>query len=212
MVDMQLIAHPTPDAAARAVAARLADALSARLDDGPAALALPGGTSPAPVMAALAARPLDWARVTVLPGDERVVPLDHARSNHGLIRRHLLHGPAAAARLVPLAGDSDLAPLRPLSAALLGMGEDGHVASLFPAAPGLAAALAPDAPAVVPMQAPDGEARLSLSAPVLREAGFIAIFILGAARRAVIEAAAGADPQQYPVAAFLDRAEVHWAE
>lgn len=100
----------------------------------------------------------------------------------------------------------------PLTAALLGMGEDGHVASLFPRAPGLAAALASEAPPVVAMRAPDGEARLSLSAPVLRAARLLVIFITGATKRAVIEAAKGADPLQAPVAAFLDRAEVHWAE
>ncbi len=210
---MNLIRHSSREAAARAVAARLAAALAARLAQAPAAtLALPGGTSPAPVMAALSALPLDWARVTVLPGDERLVAADHPRSNYGLIRRHLLHGPAAAARLLPLTAAADLAALLPLAANLMGMGEDGHVASLFPAAPGLAAALAPEAPPVVAMQAPDGEARLSLSAPVLRGADLVTIFILGAGKRAVIEAAAGADPQRLPVAAFLDRAEVHWAE
>lgn len=209
---MNLISHPSREAAAHAVAARLGQALAGRLALGPASLALPGGTSPAPVMAALSALPLDWARVTVLPGDERLVAADHPRSNHGLIARHLLQGPAAAARLLPLTPATDLAALRPLSANLMGMGADGHVASLFPAAPGLAAALARDAPPVVAMQAPDGEARLSLSAPVLHEAGLVAIFILGADKRAVIEAAAGADPQRLPVAAFLDRAEIHWAE
>lgn len=210
---MNLIQHPSREAAALAVAGRLATALALRLGRAPTAtLALPGGTSPAPVMEALSALDLDWARVTVLPGDERQVALDHPRSNYGLIRRHLLQGPAAAARLLPLTAGDELAPLLPLAANLMGMGEDGHVASLFPAAPGLAEALAPQAPPVVAMRAPDGEARLSLSASVLHGADLVAIFILGAQKRAVIEAAAGADPQRLPVAAFLDRAELHWAE
>ncbi len=206
---MQLISYPSRDAAVAGVAARLAGALAVRLAHGPAGLALPGGTTPAPVMAALAGVPLDWARVTVLPGDERLVAPDHPRSNYGLIRRHLLQGPAASARLLPLTERTEPPPP---TATLLGMGEDGHVASLFPGAPGLAAALAPDAPPVVAMRAPDGEARLSLSAPVLRASGLLVIFITGAAKRAVIEVASGADPLQAPVAAFLDRAEVHWAE
>lgn len=55
-------------------------------------------------------------------------------------------------------------------------------------------------------------ARLLLSAPVLREAGLLVIFTLDAARRAVIEAASGADPRRTPVAAVPGRAEAHWAE
>lgn len=206
---MQFIAHPDRETAVAAVAAALADALRTALAQGPASLALPGGTTPAPVMEALSRAYLDWARVTVLPGDERMVPVDHPRSNLGLIRRHLLQGPAAAGQTLALSGGMDLAPHLPLAASLAGMGEDGHTASLFPGADGLAEALSPDAPPVMAMRASDGEARLSLTARALNGAGLSLIYITGAAKRAVIEAAT--DPMQTPVAAILPRAVVHWA-
>lgn len=209
---MEFISFPDREAAALAVADAIAGALRAALEKGHASLALPGGTTPAPVMEALSLADLDWSRVTVLPGDERLVPLEHPRSNAGLIRKHLLKNRAGEAQLRLLEAGADLSAIMPLDVNLVGMGEDAHIASLFPGASGLEQALSPDAPDVIEMQAPDGEARLSLSGRVLRDAGVVIIFITGAVKKDVIETVAKQSAQRAPVALLLDRASVYWAE
>jgi 6-phosphogluconolactonase len=101
----------------------------------------------------------------------------------------------------------------PVDVALVGMGTDGHVASIFPGGDHLAEALAADAPPVLPMQAPGApEPRITLTLPVLREAFALHLLITGADKRAMVEGARGADPMDLPVAALLKSATVHWAE
>jgi len=221
---MKLQAYPSRADLVEGLATILANDLRAALADGPASIALPGGSTPAPVFEALSGAALDWSRVTVMPGDERWVPADHPRSNAGLIRHHLLRGPAAKATLLefytgdrtPEAAEHKLVrmvrPHLPLSVLLLGMGEDGHVASLFPHSPRLALALSEEAEAVMGMQSPEGEARMSLTLPALRGARRKHLLMTGADKRRVLEGAAGRDPMDMPVAAILDGMTVHWAE
>lgn len=118
-----------------------------------ACLVLSGGRSPVPFLEKLASENLDWAKVTVSLADERWVPVEHADSNAGLLARHLFKGAAAKARFVGLyqqadnldaaAGKADqaLAELPPIDVLVLGMGDDGHTASLFPASPNTEAGL-----------------------------------------------------------------------
>lgn len=202
---------------AAALADRVAGILRIALSErGEATLVVPGGRSPVAFFQALARHDLDWTRVTVTLADERWVPAEHPDSNARLVRAHLLQGPAAAARFVPLYGGEAspaagleacagrLAALpRPFDVVLLGMGEDGHFASLFPGAAGLSQLLAEDGPAlaeVIPPAAP--HARMSLGLSALVDARQVLVQIQGPRKAEVIEAAAaGAD--EYPVASLL---------
>lgn len=224
---MELIEYPDRDVMMIDVAQRLAGELTGALaTHDRVSLAVPGGTTPGPAFDALAAARIDWDRVTVLPTDERCVPADADRSNARLIRERLLTGHAAAAQLVTMESDSlpdsdrlaaitaAVAPHLPLDICLLGMGADGHVASLFPGAPGLAAALADDAPPVMAIEAPgQPEPRLTLTAPVLTGALSLHLLIAGRDKRAALDAARDSgDATVAPVCAVLDDATVHYAE
>jgi 6-phosphogluconolactonase len=207
-------------ALAQAVAANLRDGLQRR---GRASLIVPGGRTPALFLEQLAAQDLAWPNVIVTPSDDRLVAADHADSNEGTIRRHLLQGAAASATLVSLVNvalDSEeqlsvaeraLASMPwPVDAAVLGMGEDGHTASLFPGAAGTADALDVGRPRrvtrVSPASAP--HPRISLTLRALLDARAVMILIQGGHKRAAIERAAGSEPAHHPIAAFLQQATV----
>ncbi len=119
-----------------------------------ATLLLSGGSTPAPLYRRLSRAELDWAKIDVALVDERWVDSDDASSNERLVRETLLSGAAAAARFTgmknshptPLSGEAECnlryAKLKtPFDLCLLGMGPDGHTASLFPDAAGLDDAL-----------------------------------------------------------------------
>lgn len=211
--------------AARALADVAAADLAAAVEAGRcASLVVSGGRSPVPFFEALAARPLPWSAVSITLADERWVDPASADSNEALVRAHLLRGPAAAARWVALKGPEATARdglegatrrvralSRPFDVTVLGMGEDGHVASLFPGAAGLQRALDPDAQpllaAIDPPLAP--HPRISLTLAALLSSRRIVVLIAGERKRAVIErAGAGADPHELPIAAVLAQTRV----
>lgn len=188
------------ETALRAMVVDLSDILRRAISGrGKATLAVSGGRTPELLFPALSQSDLDWSRVTVTLIDERWVAPDHPDSNEGLARRLLLQGPAAAARMVGLKvdGEDPVAARRavedrlagldwPLDAAFLGMGEDGHVASLFPgdliwpAAPGRS----------VGIPATEGrQARMSLTPGALLEARHLLLVAFGAEKRKVLERA-----------------------
>ncbi|MDO9524497.1 MAG: 6-phosphogluconolactonase [Gemmobacter sp.] len=193
--------------------------------DSKASLSVPGGNTPGPLFDLLAGVDLEWANVSVFLNDERWVSEDSPRSNTRLLRERLLVGHAAKAKLVPLRADTatpekaldrlatGVSAHLPISVLLLGMGEDFHIASLFPGGDRLSDALAKDAPVLMAMRAPGaGEPRVTLTAPVLAGAMHTHVLILGKAKRDALERAKGLTPDLAPVQVVLDNATVHWAE
>lgn len=215
---MQLTEYPDREALMLGLAGRVASGLRLALArGGRATLALPGGATPGPLFDILSGTDLDWARIDILPTDERLVPPGDLRSNAGLIAARLLHGHAAAARLLPLdapGAAEALAARLPLDLVVLGIGADGHIASLFSGAPELLAALAADAPPLMRLSPPgQPEARLSLTAPVLTGAGTLHLLITGAAKRETLaRAAEKGSVAGCPVRLVLNDAEIHFAE
>ena len=192
------------EAAAAAVAAQLSQGLKTH---GRAALVATGGRSPGPVYDRLRAAKLDWARVVVTLSDERQVDVDSPNANVRLLRERLLVGEAAKAHYLPLTDYAEpaLKALMPFDAVLLGMGEDGHIASLIPGSPVMALAMDPDGKTLV-AESPEGfgsppVARITLTLAALLQSRAIFLLIAGDAKRQVVaDALAGSD---LPVRAIL---------
>ena len=208
---------------------QLADSIAQRLhaaivQRGHAVLAVSGGKSPIALFEALRVLPLEWKRVTVLLVDERCVPHDHADSNTALVRQHLLKDDAAAATFVPffekLPASLDDAALNqlvdaanrrlatqpwPMDMAVLGMGDDGHTASLFPDAPGLRQALHSSGPVAWVRPATAPHARLTLTLPALLATRELALAISGASKLAVFQQARLGADEALPVSLILNQ-------
>jgi 6-phosphogluconolactonase len=229
---IELHAFDDPRAQADALAKAVGDALAASLAASPgearATLAVSGGTSPRPFLQTLAVAPLDWARIDVTLVDDRWVPDDDNASNARLVRETLLAGPAAAAHFAPLVDvsaelDAHVAALnadatRALpNVAVLGMGEDGHTASLFADAPAdeWARGTAPDAPRFVAMHPGNApHARVSLSLAALTGIQHLFLLIAGQSKLDVLNAAAAA-PRNNAISKLVHdkgvRLDVYWS-
>lgn len=181
------------------LAARLGDALSASA--GPVTITVPGGSTPFPIIEALLAHDLDWTRLVVWPGDDRVVPEDHAASNTGRLRD--LFEPAGA-EVVTL---TEMEAVPRFALAWLGMGTDGHIASLFPNTdprvddPRRIVRLTPDP---LPPEAPFD--RISLTIPALLASAALLFVIRGEEKRAIFEQAL-VGKHDFPVARLLGAAK-----
>ena len=195
-MDNLTIVEGASDAAIAAWIARaIAEALGAT--QGPIAITVPGGTTPFPILERLAREALDWWRVTVWPGDDRVVPEDHPASNTGRIRALL---EPAGAEVVTL---TVMEQVPRFALAWLGMGEDGHVASLFPSSDPRVddtASIRRLIPDPLPPEAPFD--RVSLTLPALLDSDRLLLVIRGDAKRRVFDAAAAGESDT-PVARLL---------
>jgi len=181
-------------------------------------LALSGGRTPVHVFEALRGEALPWNRLVLVWVDERAVPPDHPDSNFGSARKHLLDHIPAPAAVLRMAGEAgaaqgarayaDLlaarwptAALPPIDCALLGIGEDGHIASLFPGDPARRSV----GPAVCYTTRPmGGHERISLTQAALDGARRRIVMASGAAKRPVVQAClgSGAADTGYPAAAL----------
>lgn len=224
-------AHRNDEVWAWAIAVAVAAALRRDLQQHHRArLLVSGGKTPAPVFRALSQAPLDWARVDIALVDERWLRPDDSDSNAHLVREQLLRGHAAAARFQTLTrpgrsieeavSDANLHARQPPGIVLLGMGDDGHTASLFPHMRDLDRTLesrnayvaidASGCPGASPWQR-----RISLTPAGLMPAHTRLLLIRGQRKRAVFEHALdGIDPRELPVRiAFTTpgaRLQVHW--
>lgn len=218
------------DAASLAAAEFITLHLERRLSVQPrASLIVTGGSSPAACYSALSETDLDWERTDIVLSDERWIPPESMDSNEKLVRETLLTGHADAAQLTPMYSsemsieeqcehlDRQLRKVPiPFSAALLGMGEDGHFASLFPDADNLEQGLDTDAATLclAVSTAASPHPRISLTLAAIARSDVIVVLMFGDKKRAVYEAAKEKDGQ-YPVAALLRQklAPVHifWA-
>ena len=191
-----------------------------------ATLAVSGGKSPIAFFQALSQQDLDWARVNITLVDERIVPTHHADSNTGLVRQHLLQNRAAAAQWLPLIDDAAsegslkntadavafaLRHYTQPDVLVLGMGGDGHTASIFPQAPQFADAVRTDYPQPLlhtsPITAP--HERISMTLAAIEATPHVYLAIAGAEKRRVYDAAAQAQTAQYPISYVLHSQKVN---
>jgi 6-phosphogluconolactonase len=217
--------HASADAQTAAVSQRIVGQLQGALSAGrDASLAVSGGRSPVALFQRLSVAPLDWSRVWITLADERWVSTDSDFSNATLVRTHLLQNQASAAHFVGLKNDAPtpadgaarswaaIAALpRPFAVVVLGLGEDGHFASLFPGSPGLAEALDPDrAAGCVGMTAPVApQARISLNIAALLDARLLLLPLNGERKRQVRRLADQAGPAaELPLRALLRQRRV----
>lgn len=169
-----------------AIAGWLARQLEERFADSdePVVIAVPGGSTPFPILSALVGHDLPFERLLVWPGDDRIVPEDHAASNTGKIRALFEPVGAEVARL------SIMQEVPHFDLVWLGMGADGHIASLFPNTdprpddPQRVRRLTPDP---LPPEAPFD--RVTLTIPALLASEQIMFVIRGEEKRAVFDAA-----------------------
>jgi len=189
---------------------------------GMATLLVSGGGTPLPMFLELSARDIDWSNVVVSLADERWVPANDNDSNEKLVRENLLIKRASVARFVSLYRDGnkdqaiedvrqDVASLpNPYSVVILGMGGDGHTASLFPDAPELEEAMSSDKLVEFLNPPSVGQTRISLTPAALLNTDNLLVHITGKEKRRVLESAA-----ELPIGRVLQGlgkpTKVYWA-
>jgi len=196
------------------IVTKLTDAIQAR---GHAYLVVSGGKTPLPLFKLLAQTTLPWEQVTICLADERCVSADDAARNERMLRNNLLQLKAKTANFISLYDElqptktlqnleQTLLALPQFDVVILGMGEDGHTASLFPCSEELATGLSDNAPAVLivnPKTAP--HQRISLSKNRLLNTRSVYIHLTGNNKRVILEQARLInDPMQMPICAFLN--------
>ena len=214
----------TPEALAHRIADLLGKAIQER---GHALLCVSGGKSPIPLFHALRDLPLSWEKVTISLADERCVPVGHPHSNATLVSAHLLQGLAADARLVRMIDSHEvnettlvalseqahtaLSALGRCDVLVLGMGEDGHTASLFSHATELQEALDLNNPLScqlmhlnpAPPEAP--YPRMSQTLQYLLQARQIVLSVQGPTKLAVLQQAQQGADTRWPVSFVLNQ-------
>jgi len=231
MIEAEWWEYETSEEMAEAVAGDVGFIIESALDArNECLLALPGGKSPIPIFERLKKQKFPWKRVTIIPGDDRLVPVDNALSNARLLAIHFM---PLGARVVPIASaelgvrqageaaNARLADLKwPPDLVWLGMGANGHTASIFHgeqydealSSPKRAIGLIPDP---LPSEAP--VARVTLTRSAILSARAIMLTIAGAEKKRVLEEALEQGAKSdWPIGRVLADAEqpidIHWSE
>ena len=231
MIEAEWWEYDSLDELADAVAGDVGFIIESAVDArGASLIAVPGGSTGPAIFPKLAAQKLPWKKVAIIPTDDRLVPMDDDRSNVRAIAKTFL---PLGARVVPiateiadhkLAGNSADARLQdlpwPPDLTWLGMGNDGHTASIF-AGPDLQDALeAPKARRAVgvmpdPMPQDVPVARVTLTRASILSSRTVLITITGEEKRRVLEQAiADGQSSKLPIGRVLAEAEqpidIHW--
>lgn len=206
--------------------------LTAVLKDGNASWAVSGGSTPAPLFEAMSQVGLDWSRIQIALVDERWVAPDHPRSNEAFMKQALKKSHAVRARFIGMKTPHETPALAvrdvndryralklPFDSILLGMGPDGHTASLFPGAEGLEQAFDParsEVCAALTANKSDVTGneldRMSLTASAIMAAPHVVLMITGEAKKQRLEEAISTE-SDLPIArlARLKPFDVYWA-
>lgn len=209
---------------------RIADTLKQAISEkGHASLVVSGGSTPLPLFKALSVRAVEWSKVTITLADERWVEPTDAASNEKLVRDHLLQDKAAVANFVPLKTSHENAKDGvdeltarfnevglPFDIVILGMGEDGHTASLFPCSEQIEAGLDVNSSAMLiatqPTTAP--HQRMSFTLRALVSSAHVFLHLTGDKKRDILNnAIAHSTDLEKPIKAVCDKAavELMWA-
>lgn len=229
---MELLEFENTSALDIALAEKVVAMLAADIESsGTGSLVVSGGRTPMGLFHLLSQQQLDWSAVTITLADERWVDNQHKDSNEKLVRENLLINEAHRANFIALKnaaldavdGETDLeqslAAVGQFTVVILGMGDDGHTASLFPDTEALALGLDMNSGrtgiAVMPTEA--AHQRISMTLPRLLDTQQLIIHISGAGKQTVLQAAqAGEDITELPVRAILNQQvaplSIYWAK
>jgi 6-phosphogluconolactonase len=232
MIEAEWWDYDSVDEMADAVAGDIGFIVESALDArGEALIAVPGGKTPLPIYERLAKAKLNWKKVTIIPTDERLVPLTDEKSNIRAIAQAFL---PTGARVFPIGSDiadyklagnsanAKLADLKfPLDLAWLSVGSDGHTASIFPGPDVDEALNAPKGRNAVgvmpdPLPADAPVARVTLTRSAILSARTVLITVTGEEKKAMLEGAiADGQSSRLPIGRLLAEAEqpidIHWS-
>lgn len=218
------------EALTTAIIEQLEEAISLR---GSASLAVSGGKTPIRLFVTLNQKLIDWSKITITLVDDRWVDENHEASNARLVKTHLLQGCAKKAHFVSIKNDANTpfdgeknaekllrerVPL-PIDVLILGMGDDGHTASLFPHTENLASGLDMHSGrlliGVTPPNTPYD--RISMTLPLILSCRHIYLHIVGENKKQVLKKALqNNDNDSMPIRAILQQnqklIEIYWAE
>ncbi len=236
--NMKIIKHDNKTKLFSATATRCQEQLAKALKTkGKASFIIPGGTTPGPAFEQLSKANLAWENITIAQSDERWVEAEHPQSNQGLTEKTLLINQAKQANYIPMKNQQPTALLgevqcdseykampTPFSLTMLGMGLDGHIASLFPNKTIIESALTKNKDKLCMAidatgceVAGDYPERMSLTFSGILNSELILILMIGNAKFEVInQAINNTDPLKFPISVLLNQTdtpiEIHWCE